>query len=112
MMKTAVENGYDIVNSYHEYTYLDYSYKSIPLSKAYEFDPMPAGLDSKYKDKILGLSCQMWGEWTPDSLAVYSQTFPRLAAYAEVGWTSVENKDLTRFNDHLSWFTKRWPKKK
>lgn len=112
MMKAAVENGYDIVNSYHEYTYLDYSYKAIPLSKAYGFNPMPVGLDPKYKSKILGLSCQMWGEWIPNSLALYSQTFPRLAAYAEVGWTALENKNFTRFNDNLNWFTKRWKEKK
>ena len=31
MIKEAVYNGYDIVNSYHEFTYLDYS--SISLQK-------------------------------------------------------------------------------
>ena len=31
LIKETIEKGYDIVNSYHIYTYLDYDYESIPL---------------------------------------------------------------------------------
>ncbi|MGJ1263563.1 family 20 glycosylhydrolase [Sphingobacterium spiritivorum] len=78
LMKEAARNGYDIVNSYHEATYLDYSH--ISLEKAYSFDPVPEGLDKQYHAKILGLGCQMWGEWIPDVKDMYKQTFPRIAA--------------------------------
>ena len=30
---TAASNGYEIVNSLHSYTYLDYKYKNLPLKK-------------------------------------------------------------------------------
>lgn len=108
MMKDAARNGYDIVNSYHEATYLDYS--DISLEKAYSFDPVPEGLDKQYHAKILGLGCQMWGEWISDLNNMYKQTFPRIAAYAEVGWTKVENKDYERFQQSLPYFYNRWNK--
>lgn len=106
MIKEAVYNGYDIVNSYHEFTYLDYS--SISLQKAYEFDPAPEGLEKKYHKKILGLSCQMWGEWITSLDDMYQRTFPRLAAYAEVGWTKLENKNFERFQQSLPYFYNQW----
>lgn len=33
LIRKTIEKGYDVVNSYHEYTYLDYSYESIPMEK-------------------------------------------------------------------------------
>lgn len=107
----AVQNGYDIVNSYHTYTYLDYSYKSIPLSKAYSFEPIPAELPEKYHDKIIGIGCQMWAEWTATPTDFQVKTFPRIAAYAEVGWTPKENKDYDSFLKRLNYFTDRWERK-
>nr|AIA88492.1 CAZy families GH20 protein [uncultured Flavobacteriales bacterium] len=53
--------GYKLVNSYHVYTYLDYGYQTTPLSKAYQFDPIPEGLPEEYHRNIIGSSCQMWG---------------------------------------------------
>ncbi|MEQ9582665.1 MAG: beta-N-acetylhexosaminidase, partial [Arenibacter sp.] len=84
LVSKAVQEGYDIVNSYHEYTYLDYSYEYIPLEKAYGFEPIPEGLDKKYHGNIKGSGCQMWGEWIPESKDMDKMVFPRLAAYAEV----------------------------
>ena len=65
LVRKTIEKGYDVVNSYHEYTYLDYSYESIPMEKAYSFNPVPEGLTDDQKSKVLGLGCQMWGEFIP-----------------------------------------------
>lgn len=108
LINKAVSNGYKVVNSYHAQTYLDYDYKSIPLKKAYSFDPIPEGLDPKYDSKILGLGCQMWSEWIPTVQKMNLQIFPRLAAYAEVGWTSKEKKDYPKFLDAMLKLEKRW----
>lgn len=97
LMKEAIMNGYKIVNSTHSYTYLDYTYDLIPLSKAYGFSPFPEGVDEKYKSQVLGLGCQLWSEWLPTVADFNRQLYPRLAAYAEVGWTEEENKNYTRF---------------
>lgn len=104
----AASSGYDIVNSLHSSTYLDYDYKSIPLSKAYEFDPIPAGLDPKYHNKVIGTGCQMWGEWIPTNGYMHFQVFPRIAAYAEVGWTEKEGKDFSLFKEALKNLQTRW----
>ncbi|UOY04918.1 beta-N-acetylhexosaminidase [Muricauda sp. SCSIO 64092] len=102
LMKSTVENGYDIVNSLHSETYLDYSYETIPLKRAYDFEPIPAGLKAKYHNRIKGLGCQMWGEWIPKSGYMDFMIFPRIAAYAEVRWTQRVNKDYEAFKGALS----------
>ena len=60
LIKKTIDKGYDVVNSYHEYTYVDYNYESIPLSKAYAFNPVPEGLSPEEQSRVLGLGCQMW----------------------------------------------------
>lgn len=108
---TAASNGYEIVNSLHSYTYLDYRYKNLPLSKAYSFDPIPKGLNQKYHNKIIGLGCQMWGEWIPTNGEMHYKTFPRIAAYAEIGWTNKNLKDYSSFRKSLKNLQKRWSEK-
>lgn len=104
----AASNGYEIVNSLHSNTYLDYDYKAIPLSKAYAYDPIPDDLDSKYHDKVIGLGCQMWGEWIPSNGEMHFLVFPRIAAYAEVGWTKKEYKNFESFKLRLKRLQKHW----
>lgn len=111
LAETAARNGYEIVNSLHTYTYLDYKYKNLSLSKAYSFDPIPEKLDEKYHDKIIGLGCQMWGEWIPTNGEMHYRVFPRIAAYAEIGWTAKKRKDFTLFKTSLKNLQKRWTAK-
>ena len=111
LLTLAAKNGYDIVNSIHSSTYLDYDYNKTPLSKAYDFDPIPEKLDPKYHDKVLGTGCQMWGEWIPTNGQMHFQVFPRIAAYAEVGWTEKKNKNFDTFKTSLTKLQKRWKQK-
>ncbi len=106
-MTRAAKEGYRIVNSYHLFTYLDYDYQSIPLSKAYSFEPIPEGLQDKYHKNIIGLGCQMWGEWTPTAKEMYKLAFPRIGAYAEVGWSDGE-KDFKDFTKRLQFRINSW----
>ncbi|MBC6489817.1 beta-N-acetylhexosaminidase [Flavihumibacter stibioxidans] len=108
LVQKAVSDGYDVVNSVHSMTYLDYNYKSIPLSKAYSFDPVPEGLKEEYIPRILGTGCQMWGEWIPTVDKMNLQVFPRLAAYAEVGWTPKTAKNYEDFVKALASLKERW----
>ncbi|RAJ09043.1 beta-N-acetylhexosaminidase [Arenibacter echinorum] len=111
LVSKAVQEGYDIVNSYHEYTYLDYSYEYIPLEKAYSFDPIPDGLEESFHSKVIGSGCQMWGEWIPGANDMDKMVFPRLAAYAEVGWTSKRKKDYSVFRSNLNELLTKWKHK-
>ena len=110
LIKETIEKGYDIVNSYHIYTYLDYDYESIPLQKSYEFNPIPEGLTEAQQSKVFGIGCQMWGEFIPTVESMNKKIYPRLAAYAEVGWTNPSNKDFDRFRNSLNSFIGHWEK--
>jgi hexosaminidase len=107
----AASNGYEIANSLHSDTYLDYSYTSIPLSEAYAFDPIPPILDPEYHDKIIGTGCQMWREWIPTNDEMHFQVFPRIASDAHTGSIQKENKDFAIFNTSLNKLQKRWKQK-
>lgn len=111
LVKKTIEKGYDIVNSYHVYTYIDYSYQSIPLTKAYSFNPVPDGLTPEQQNKVLGLGCQMWGEFIPTIESMNRLVYPRIAAYAETGWTSKDKKDYNRFLNSLTYFKNKWADK-
>ncbi|HLA41184.1 MAG TPA: beta-N-acetylhexosaminidase [Candidatus Glassbacteria bacterium] len=108
LAERAVRQGHDIVNSLHSETYLDYDYQSIPLEKAYAFDPIPPGLEEKYQRQVIGMGCQMWGEWIPSRERLEYQTFPRLAAYAEVAWSPKETRNFEDFKLRLDRQKKRW----
>ena len=111
LVNKAIEKGYDVVNSNRLFTYLDYPYEAIPLEKAYSFDPRPEGLSDEAAERILGTGCQMWGERTPTRERIWYQTLPRLAAYAECGWTSAERKDLGDFRRRVAPLQQLWRQK-
>lgn len=108
LIKRAASKGYQLVNSLHSMTYLDYDYRSIPLQKAYSFDPVPQELAKEYHQNIIGTGSQMWSEWIPTRGEMHYQVFPRLAAYAEVGWTQPQNKNYEQFRQALLPLLKVW----
>ncbi|WP_455585019.1 beta-N-acetylhexosaminidase [Bacteroides sp.] len=118
MYVRALKRGLMIVNSYNEFTYLNYNYDKIvpgleyahvplPLEKAYYFNPVPKHA-SAYKNQILGLSCAMWGEWINRPDIMYKMIYPHIATYAETGWTQNKNKNFDRFLLALEFFIKKW----
>lgn len=96
-----LRNGRDFVMSRIWYAYIDYRYELIPLWKSYKFDPVPKDLEEKYHEHVLGFEAPMWTEWVPDTGRLYWQTFPRLIALAEVGWTEPGEKDYKDFKGRL-----------
>lgn len=102
LAKNAIRNGHQIVNSLHSFTYLDYSYGSISLGKAYSFEPVFDGLEPEYRDHVIGLGCQTWSEWIPTVEKLHYQAFPRACAFAEVGWTPREKKNFKDFKERLN----------
>lgn len=106
-MRKAAENGYQLVNSFHEYTYLDYSYETTPLRKTYEFDPIPQGLPQEYEKNVMGIGAQMWGEFIPTVESMNKLLYPRVAALAEVGWSKRKN-EYEDFLRRVSGMGDRW----
>ncbi len=104
----AAKDGYQIVNSFHKYTYLDYKYGNISLKKMYGFSIIPEGLDKQYEKNIIGVGTQMWTEWQPTYKNVEHQTFPRIAAIAELTWSGAGEYD--NFVKRLKEYSRNWTK--
>jgi hexosaminidase len=90
----AVRQGHDVIVSIYPDCYLD---NGISLAQTYAFEPTPSELTPGQTARILGMECNMWGERTPTQQSVDQQTFPRLCALAEVGWTPRESRNFEDF---------------
>jgi hexosaminidase len=103
----ALRNGQQVVNSAYLDTYLDHSYSLTPLSRAYNFEPVFKELSTDTAHNILGLESPMWTEWVPTRDRLDYQTYPRLTAFAEVGWTPAPQRDYADFRERLTNFNRR-----
>ena len=104
----SAKQGYQIINSFSRYTYLDYNYETISLQKAYSFNPIPQNLPVELEKNIIGIGCQMWGEWIPTVASMQEKIFPRIAAYAETGWSAKSNKNFEDFLVRLAPLIQKW----
>jgi hexosaminidase len=100
----AAKMKHEVVMSPTTYAYLDYMqadpvieprvYASLPLSKAYEFEPMPEGVDPKY---IKGGQANLWTEQLQNMRAVQYMVWPRGMAIAESVWSPKQKKNWNQF---------------
>jgi hexosaminidase len=103
----AIRKGQGTVMSTYLDAYLDHAYSLMPLSRAYNYDPIPKELGETATASILGLEFPLWTEWVPNRARFDYQTFPRLVAMSEVGWTPKDKKNLWDFRRRLKSFLKR-----
>ena len=100
----AAKKGHEVVMSPTTYAYLDYMqadpvieprvYASLRLSKAYEFDPLPEGVDPKF---IKGGQANLWTEQVYHMRHAQYMTWPRGWAIAESLWSPKEKKNWNNF---------------
>ncbi len=100
----AAEKGHSIINSTSKMTYLDKNEKKLPLETAYSFEPIFKGLPAKHHHRVIGLGCQLWTEWIRDEKTLHRHLFPRIAAYAETGWSRKDAKNYKNFLERLQAF--------
>lgn len=104
----ASKAGHEVVMSPNSFAYLDYTqgdpsvevpvYAKLSLKKAYEFEPAPEGVDSKY---ILGGQGNLWTEKIPTIEHAFYMTYPRALAIIESVWSPSENKEWNNFSTRL-----------
>ncbi|MFI3243141.1 MAG: beta-N-acetylhexosaminidase [Akkermansia sp.] len=107
LVKDAILDGHDVVNSANPYTYMDFDYKRTPMQKSYSFNPTPAGLTPEQRERLLGMGVQVWTEWMPTVEYMQQMLFPRLIALSEVAWTAKEKKNYEDFLKRLKAFAPR-----
>ncbi|MGV9757806.1 beta-N-acetylhexosaminidase [Streptomyces tricolor] len=94
----AARAGHDVVMCPEQYVYLDHRQapgedEPVPigfvrtLEDVYRFEPVPDGLTAAEAGHVLGTQANVWTEVLEDAARVDYQTFPRLAAFAEVAWS-------------------------
>jgi hexosaminidase len=69
-------------------------YASLSLSKTYQFEPLPDGVDPKY---IKGGQANLWTEQVYNMRHAEYMTYPRALAISESVWSPKEKKDWKHF---------------
>lgn len=114
----AARSGHDVVMTPTSFCYFDYYQGDrdlepeaiggyLPLSKVYQFEPVPDSLSAEEAKHVLGGQANLWTEYVPNPQHAQYMIFPRLAAMAEVLWTFPENKDWRDFTWRLVQYLSR-----
>jgi hexosaminidase len=96
----AARAGHDVVMCPEQQVYLDHRQdggadEPVPigyvrtLEDVYRFEPVPGELTRDEARHVLGTQANVWTEVMEDAARVDYQTFPRLAAFAEVAWSAL-----------------------
>lgn len=113
--RIAAEAGHDVIMSPTSHCYFDYSQADeknskyeptlcggyIPVEKVYAFEPCDENLPESSRPHILGVQANIWAEYLLYPNQVEYQALPRMAALAEVQWTSGK-KDYQAFLKRLN----------
>jgi hexosaminidase len=100
----AAQKGHKVVMSPTTFAYIDYIqgdpsvenpiYASLSLRKAYEFEPVPEGVNP---NAILGGQANLWTEVIPNLPFAFYMTYPRAFATSESVWSKPEAKNWDNF---------------
>ncbi len=73
----------------------------ISVEDVYRFDPMPAALTEDQRKHVLGVQANVWTEHIRTAERLQYMVLPRLAALAEIAWSSPERIDWESFSARL-----------
>jgi hexosaminidase len=100
----AARQGHEVVMSPTTFAYIDYMqgdpiieptvYATLRLSKAYQFEPVPQGVEAKL---IKGGQANLWTEQIYNMRTAQYMTWPRGMAIAESVWSPKEKKNWNDF---------------
>ncbi len=114
----AVEKGSKLIMSPSKRTYMDMQYDSttklglhwaayIEVDSAYSWEPTDY-LNGVSKENILGIEAPLWTETIVTMDDIEYMIFPRIAGYAEIGWSSNEKKSWDEYKVRLANHGPRW----
>ncbi|GGV55721.1 beta-N-acetylhexosaminidase [Streptomyces griseoloalbus] len=106
----AARAGHDVVMCPEQQVYLDHRQDAGPdepvpigyvrtLEDVYRFEPVPSELTPEETARVLGTQANVWTEVMENQDRVDYQTFPRLAALAEVAWSALPAPAARDFAD-------------
>jgi hexosaminidase len=108
----AAREGHDVIMSPGSHLYFD-AYQGdpaqeplafggpLPLSRVYEFEPVPDSLAPDEMTHILGAQANVWTEYMKTPSHVEYMAWPRALALAEVLWSPKASRSWPSFNARL-----------
>ena len=104
----AAKQGHEVVMSPTDFAYIDYMqgdasieppvYATLRLKKAYQFEPLPDGVDAKL---IKGGQANLWTEQVYNTRHMQYMTWPRAFAIAEALWSPKEKRNWEFFSKRV-----------
>ena len=104
----AAKLKHEVVMSPTTFVYLDYMqgdaaieppvYATLRLNKAYEFEPVPDGVDPQY---IKGGQANLWTEQVYNTRHLQYMIWPRAFAVSEAVWSPKEKRNWNNFAQHV-----------
>jgi hexosaminidase len=115
VLKTAAEEGHELVISPADELYFDYHQgegepgapwegnKGGPqsIAKMLAWEPVPQGFTPEEISQVLGIEACLWTEFITTERYLEFMTFPRLLALAEIAWRPKGPRDETEFDTRL-----------
>ncbi|WP_159520008.1 beta-N-acetylhexosaminidase [Sunxiuqinia indica] len=110
--KNAIQQGVKIIMSPARKAYLDMQYDSlsplglhwagyIEVDTGYKWNP--ATLETEIgRENILGIEAPLWTETVTNRADMEYLIFPRLAGYAEIGWSPTDGKSWNEYKHRLA----------
>ena len=118
LAQNAVKQGAKLIMSPATKTYMDMKYDSstllgqnwaayIEVSDAYNWDPL-SHIDGLIESDILGVEAPLWTETILNFDDVEFMFFPRLPGIAEIGWSSIMERNWEEYKQRLAEHGSRW----
>jgi hexosaminidase len=115
VLAAAAAEGRELVMSPVDQAYFDYHQgpgepgapwegnDSGPISveKILAWEPVPASFTPDQSARVLGIEAALWTEFIETERYLEFMAFPRLLAFAEVGWVRPGPRDATEFSTRL-----------
>ena len=115
VLKTAANEGHDLVISPADELYFDYHQgegepgapwegnKGGPqsISKMLAWEPVPEGFTPEESARVLGIEACVWTEFISTERYLEFMTFPRLLVLAEIAWRPKGPRDEAEFSKRL-----------
>ena len=107
--KEAAQLHHDVIMTPCSHLYFDYYQTEdidnepiaiggyIPVSRVYEFEPIPSGLTEEEAKHILGPQANLWVEYIKNMSTVFYRVLPRMDALSEIQWVMPEQKNYDSF---------------
>jgi len=104
----AAKLGIQTIVAANRWNYLDYYQEDpmkevksqglfIPMSKIYNYFPIPDTVDAAIRKYFIGQQGCVWGEYVQNAQRAEYKAFPRAVAMSETAWCDRDNKDWDSF---------------